>query len=67
MKITLHLTKREVLVLNKTIVDTARKTKFNTVSLKEISNLSKYEKDYHSDLVNIVNQISLNVQSQGGL
>jgi len=67
MKITLNLTKREILILNKTIVDTARKTKFNTVSLKEISNLSQDEKDYHSDLVSIVNQIALSVQSQGGL
>jgi len=67
MKITLNLTKREILILNKTIVDTARKTKFNTVSLKEISNLSQDEKDYHSDLVSIVNQIALSVQAQGGL
>tara|TARA_R100000734_G_C3287057_1_gene79559 strand:- start:385 stop:588 length:204 start_codon:yes stop_codon:yes gene_type:complete len=67
MKITLNLTKREILILSKTIADTARKTKFNTVSLKEISNLSQDEKDYHSDLVSIFNQIALSVQYQGGL
>jgi len=67
MKITLNLTKREILILSKTIADTARKTKFNTVSLKEISKLSKNEKDYHSDLVSIVNQIALSIQAQGGL
>ena len=67
MKITLNLTTREVLLLNKTIVDTARNSKFNTVSLKKISSLSQEEKDYHSDLVSIVNQIALNVQAQGGL
>ena len=67
MKITLNLTKREILILSKTIADTARKSKFNTVSLKEISNLSQDEKDYHSNLISIFNQISLSVQSQGGL
>jgi hypothetical protein len=67
MKITLNLTKKEILILSKTIADTARKSKFNTVSLKEISNLSQDEKDYHSNLISIFNQISLSVQSQGGL
>ena len=67
MKIILNLTKKEILILSKTIADTARKSKFNTVSLKEISNLSQDEKDYHSNLISIFNQISLSVQSQGGL
>ena len=58
MKITLNLTKKEILILSKTIADTARKSKFNTVSLKEISNLSQDEKDYHSNLISIFNQIS---------